>query len=86
MTQGLLKREILADCADHPEHCGGIIELAKALVNANELDSRILAIEHGAAIKRIASLADFYDSDYPQLGITKGRAEKQTNDDPQPHL
>lgn len=58
----------LADCADHPEHCGGITELAKALVNADELDSRILAdyllkMGNGAAIKRIAYLADVYDID-----------------------
>lgn len=58
----------LADCADHPEHCGGITELAKALVNADELDDRSLAdyllkMGNGAAIKRIVYLVDFYDID-----------------------
>lgn len=53
----------LADCADHPEHCGGITELSKALSNADDADYEIL-VEHllrmsnGAAIKRIVYLAD----------------------------
>ena len=29
--------KILIDCADHPEHCGGISELARGLVNATDL-------------------------------------------------
>lgn len=53
----------LVDCADHPEHCGGIRELAKGLANATDLDDEALAeyllrVGNGAAIKRIVYLAD----------------------------
>jgi len=55
----------IADCADHPEYCGGITELGKALKNADDLDTETLAdylvkIGNGAAIKRIVYLADIY--------------------------
>jgi predicted transcriptional regulator of viral defense system len=55
----------IADCADHPEYCGGITELGKALKNAEDLDTETLAdylakIGNGAAIKRIVYLADLY--------------------------
>lgn len=58
----------LADCADHPAYCGGILELANALCNATTLDTATLAdyliqMGNGAAIKRIVYLADFYDID-----------------------
>lgn len=58
----------LADCADHPEHCGGIIELAKALSNAETLETATLAdhllkMGNGAAIKRIVYLTDLLDID-----------------------
>lgn len=53
----------LADCADHPEHCGGITELAKALRNAADVDydtlaEHLLRLGNGAAIKRVVYLAD----------------------------
>lgn len=56
----------IADCADHPEHCGGIAELAKAFINADGLDAwrladYLLTMDNGAAIKRITYLADLYD-------------------------
>jgi len=56
----------LVDCADHPEHCGGILELAKGLVNASGLDDetlveQLLDLGNGAAIKRIVYLTDVLD-------------------------
>lgn len=56
----------IVDCADHPEHCGGILELAKGLVNATDRDDELLVdqllrIENGAAIKRVVYLTDLLD-------------------------
>lgn len=56
----------VVDCADHPEHCGGILELAKGLANATDLDEsmlvdQLLRIENGAAIKRVVYLTDLLD-------------------------
>lgn len=53
----------LADCADHPEHCGGILELAKGLANATNFEDaalvdQLLQLGNGAAIKRIVYLTD----------------------------
>lgn len=58
----------IADCADHPEYCGGITELGKALKNTEDLDTETLAdylvkIGNGAAIKRIVYFADLYGID-----------------------
>jgi len=57
----------LVDCADHPEHCGGITELAKGLAAANvdqeSLTKYLLRLGNGAAIKRIVYLADLLDVD-----------------------
>jgi len=55
----------VVDCADHPEYCGGIIELAKAVRKLDELDrSRLseflLRQGNGAAVKRVVYLADIY--------------------------
>ncbi|MFC6615107.1 type IV toxin-antitoxin system AbiEi family antitoxin [Halopenitus salinus] len=60
----------LADCADHPEHCGGILELAKGLANAPVRDDEALATQllrlgNGAAIKRVVYLADVLDVELP---------------------
>jgi len=63
----------LVDCADHPEFCGGIGELTKALQNA--VDSRcswervveyLRRVGNGAATKRIVYLADQLDIELPQ--------------------
>lgn len=56
----------IVDCADHPEHCGGILELAKGLANASDIDDemmvdQLLRIGNGAAIKRVIYLADLLD-------------------------
>ena len=60
----------LVDCADHPEYCGGIGELAKGLAAA-DLESAALAeyllrLGNGAAIKRIVYLADLLEIDLGQ--------------------
>lgn len=61
----------LVDCADHPEYCGGIRELAKALYNAQDELDRELLVEflerqgNGAAIKRLVFLTDALRIDLP---------------------
>jgi len=58
----------IVDCADHPEYCGGIRELAKALsrtenLDADRLTEYLLQQGNGAAIKRIVYLTDILDID-----------------------
>lgn len=62
----------LVDCADHPEFCGGISELAKALQNATETQcswERVVEylqrVGNGAATKRIVYLTDHLGIDLP---------------------
>ncbi|MCJ0621134.1 type IV toxin-antitoxin system AbiEi family antitoxin domain-containing protein [Haloarcula hispanica] len=59
----------LVDCADHPEFCGGLRELATAMRTANQrgcawdtVGEYLERLDNGAATKRIVYLAD-------QLGI-----------------
>ncbi|ELZ49058.1 hypothetical protein C463_00420 [Halorubrum californiense DSM 19288] len=59
----------LADCADHPEFCGGLRKLATAMRTADErgcdweaVGEYLERLDNGAATKRIVYLAD-------QLGI-----------------
>ena len=61
----------LADCADHPEHCGGITELSKAFTNADSVDyatlvDHLLRMGNGAAVKRIVYLADLHGIELPR--------------------
>jgi predicted transcriptional regulator of viral defense system len=60
----------LVDCADHPENCGGIGELAKGLATADvesaALTEYLLRLGNGAAIKRIVYLADLLEIDLGQ--------------------
>jgi predicted transcriptional regulator of viral defense system len=63
----------LVDCADHPEFCGGIGELAKAMQNAGGMRcswERVVEylrrVGNGAATKRIVYLADQLDIDLPE--------------------
>ena len=63
------REKTLVDCADHPEFCGGVGELAKALQTAaetrcswNRVVEYLRRVGNGAATKRIVYLAD-------QLGI-----------------
>ena len=60
----------LVDCADHPEHCGGIGEPAKGVAAADldqaMLTEYLLRLGNGAAIKRIVYLADLLDVELAQ--------------------
>jgi predicted transcriptional regulator of viral defense system len=62
----------LADCADHPEHCGGIRELAKGMQRADGRCSwetvvdDVRRVGNGAAMKRIVYLADQLEVDLPE--------------------
>ncbi len=60
----------LVDCADHPEYCGGIGELAKGVAAADldqaTLTEYLLRLGNGAAIKRIVYLADLLDVELAQ--------------------
>ena len=63
----------LVDCADHPEFCGGISELAKAMQNAVDTQcswDRVVEclrrVGNGAATKRIVYLADQLDISLPE--------------------
>ena len=63
----------LVDCADHPEFCGGIGELAKAMQNATEkrcswetVVEYLCRVGNGAATKRIVYLADKLGIDLPE--------------------
>lgn len=69
--QHRISGKTLVDCSDHPEHCGGILELAKALGNAEDLDLELLVdyllqLGNGAAVKRIGYLADVLDIELPR--------------------
>jgi len=62
----------LVDCADHPEFCGGLRELATALRTADERGCDWLTVgeylerlDNGAATKRIVYLADQLGIDLP---------------------
>jgi len=62
----------LVDCADHPEFCGGLRELATAMRAADErgcawdtVGEYLERLDNGAATKRIVYLADQLDIDLP---------------------
>ncbi|GAA0682619.1 type IV toxin-antitoxin system AbiEi family antitoxin [Natronoarchaeum mannanilyticum] len=62
----------LVDCADHPEFCGGLRELATAMRAADErgcdwdtVGEYIERLDNGAATKRIVYLADQLGIDLP---------------------
>ena len=62
----------LVDCADHPDFCGGIRELANAVRAADEqgctwetVGEYLGRLDNGAAIKRIVYLADQFGIDLP---------------------
>ena len=53
----------IADCLDKPQYCGGIVEVAKALQNENEIDldkviEYAISMENSAILKRLGSLCD----------------------------
>jgi predicted transcriptional regulator of viral defense system len=62
----------LVDCADHPEFCGGLRELATAMRTADEwgcdwdtVGEYLERLDNGAATKRIVYLADHLGVDLP---------------------
>ena len=62
----------LVDCADHPEFCGGLRELATAMRTADErgcewdtVSEYLERLDNGAATKRIVYLADQLGIDLP---------------------
>lgn len=62
----------LVDCADHPEFCGGIDELVKALKNATDTNCSwetvveyLRRLGNGAATKRIVYLTDRLNIELP---------------------
>jgi len=62
----------LVDCADHPEFCGGLRELAIAMRTANErgcdwetVGKYLERLDNGAATKRIVYLGDQLGIDLP---------------------
>ncbi|EMA14839.1 type IV toxin-antitoxin system AbiEi family antitoxin domain-containing protein [Haloarcula marismortui] len=62
----------LVDCADHPEFCGGLRELATAMRTANQrgcawdtVGEYLEQLDNGAATKRIVYLADQLGIDLP---------------------
>jgi len=66
----------LVDCADHPEFCGGLRELATAMRNADEqgcdwdiVGEYLERLDNGAATKRVVYLAD-------QIGLNLPDREK----------
>ena len=53
----------VADCLDKPQYCGGIVEVAKALQNEDEIDldkviEYAIRMENSAILKRLGSLCD----------------------------
>ena len=53
----------IADCLDKPQYCGGIVEVAKALQNEDEIDldkviEYAIRMENSAILKRLGSLCD----------------------------
>jgi predicted transcriptional regulator of viral defense system len=62
----------LVDCADHPEFCGGIRELATAMRTADKrgcagetVGDYLKQLDNGAATKRIVYLANQFSIDLP---------------------
>ena len=73
----------VADCLDHPEYCGGVEEVAKALFfEHGGLDMRMIVgyaerMGNGTVIKRLGYLLDLfnyreYDGLFEGVGLSKG--------------
>lgn len=69
----------IADCLDKPQYCGGIVEVAKALQNEDEIDldkviEYAIKMENSAILKRLGSLCDrlAIPVKIPQDYLTKG--------------
>jgi len=63
----------IVDCLDHPEYCGGIIEVAKALKN-EVFDYRLLAeysqrINNSGVVRRLGYLCGLFDTQIDLPGV-----------------
>lgn len=71
------KEKTLADCLDHPEYCGGISEIAKALWNAKDeisvekLVNYSLLMGNSAILKRLGFLLELLQMDVSEKLIEK---------------
>ena len=72
------REKTVIDCLDKPQHCGGVIEVYKALrergVDAERLSEYLEKFGSGAVAKRLAYLAKLADFDVEVSGhlIKKG--------------
>lgn len=61
------KEKTLLDCLDHPEYCGGIVEVAKGIWNAREnlnfpkLIEYLPKMQNSAVAKRLGYLLDLFE-------------------------
>jgi len=71
------KAKTIADCLDHPEYCGGIVEAAKALWAARESVGVGDVAEYGrrmgnsTILKRLGYLAELMDLETPEVVINR---------------
>ena len=75
------KAKTLADCLDHPEYCGGIVEAAKALWAASESVGVSNIAEYGrrmgnsAILKRLGYLSELIGLETPEVVINRLRRD-----------
>ena len=73
------KEKTLADCLDHPEHCGGTGEIAKSLWNARDevsiekIIDYALKMGNSAILKRLGFLLELLEIDVSDRLITQIR-------------
>jgi len=74
------KEKTLADCLNHPEYCGGITEIAKALWNAKDevsmekLVDYAITMRNSAILKRLGFLLELLQINVPEMLMEKIRA------------
>ena len=67
------KEKTIVDCLDKPQHCGGLIEVIKGLLDKNYDPARLVEyaekINNTGVIRRLGFLSDYYDLDIdvPQI-------------------
>lgn len=61
------REKTIIDCLDKPQHCGGIVEVAKALKHGDFNGKKLLQygkqIENSGVMRRLGYLCDFFDID-----------------------
>ncbi len=64
------KEKTIADCLDHPEHAGGIDEVAKAIffnhkeLKLSKIEDYLLKMSNSAALKRFGYILETFGLDY----------------------